>query len=191
MFGIDDPTAVTIAPTVPAVTGAGEGFFSNGNPASGQAATIVPDWWLNMIQGELRNVVTQAGITPVKGQNTQLQDALVKQFGGSSQLYPNGWAQLPGGMILQWASGVTAFGNGDTVYFPTPFKNNLFSINITDNNPSAWSTGAASLFPTAWGWGRLGAAPLAGFSLWGAKMQFNMNWGWSNLLQYSYIAIGN
>jgi hypothetical protein len=40
-----------------------EGYFTNGNPGGGIPATEVPDWWLNMVQEELRAVVVAGGLT--------------------------------------------------------------------------------------------------------------------------------
>ncbi len=51
MFRTDQATAVTALP-VPAAVGT-PGYFTGGNPATGQAATILDADWLNMVQEEL------------------------------------------------------------------------------------------------------------------------------------------
>lgn len=80
MRRIDNATAAGSAPAVPAPDT--EGFFTNGNPGSGVPATIIPDWWLNMVQEELYAPVTAAGLTPSKTTWTQLRQALYRLFGG-------------------------------------------------------------------------------------------------------------
>lgn len=66
MYRIDNETAVTVPPTVPPA--ATEGFWNSG--------TQIDDWWLNMIQDEIRSVVVQAGLTPDKEDNHQFSKAL-------------------------------------------------------------------------------------------------------------------
>ena len=74
MFRIDHSTA---AGALPAPGAAGtEGYFTDGDPGGGVAATVVQAWFLNMVQEELRYVVTQAGETPDKADNTQLYTAI-------------------------------------------------------------------------------------------------------------------
>lgn len=56
--------------------------FSNGNPASGQAATVVDADWLNAVQEGIIDVITFAGIALAKGDDTQLRDAIVALIAG-------------------------------------------------------------------------------------------------------------
>lgn len=51
--------------------------FTEGNPSQGIPATVVSDDWLNAVQGELVEVVEQAGITLDKQDNTQVLEALL------------------------------------------------------------------------------------------------------------------
>jgi hypothetical protein len=74
MFRIDNPTAVPAAPALPGPST--PGYFTNGNPSSAVAATIVDDWWLNQIQEEILAVIGAAGLTPSKADTTQLLQAL-------------------------------------------------------------------------------------------------------------------
>ncbi len=96
MFRIDNPTAVPSLPTVPAV--GAPGFFSNGNEQTGVKPTRVDDWFLNCIQEEILTVVTRAGLTPNKFDNTQLWQALVALYprqvlsAASTNYYVNGLA---------------------------------------------------------------------------------------------------
>lgn len=50
-------------------------LFVDGNPVTGTQATLVDDDWLNAVQEELCGLVESAGITLVKGTNTQLLQA--------------------------------------------------------------------------------------------------------------------
>ncbi len=52
------------------------GLFSDGNPSTGVLGTKVDDDWLNAVQEEICNLIEAAGITLVKGTNTQLRAAL-------------------------------------------------------------------------------------------------------------------
>ncbi|RON52936.1 hypothetical protein BK666_02230 [Pseudomonas frederiksbergensis] len=74
MYQIDNSTA---AATIPASTAAGTaGFFTDGNPATGVAATIMPAEYQNMLMMEVINVLNSAGVTPSKAVFTQLTTAI-------------------------------------------------------------------------------------------------------------------
>lgn len=81
MFRIDNSTAATALP-VPAAAGT-PGFFSNGNPGTGQPATILDADFCNIIQEELLNILAAAGITPSKTDRGQVLAALRAQFSAS------------------------------------------------------------------------------------------------------------
>jgi hypothetical protein len=74
MFAIDDATAVALMPTPEAAGTAG--FFTEGNPALGQAATYLRASFLNGLQQELLNLLSGAGITPSKTAYDQLLTGL-------------------------------------------------------------------------------------------------------------------
>lgn len=57
--------------------GSTAGQFTDGDPGNGVPATVVPAAWLNEIQGELLAVLTEGGVTPVKGVRTQVRDAIL------------------------------------------------------------------------------------------------------------------
>ena len=81
MYQIDNATASpTLAPSSAAGT---PGYFTDGNPATGIAATIVPAEFLNMLMMELVNVVTGAGLTLSKSSFNQLQLAM-RRYGQSA-----------------------------------------------------------------------------------------------------------
>ncbi|WP_232438140.1 hypothetical protein [Burkholderia ubonensis] len=78
MYQIDNSTAAT---SQPAATAAGSaGFFTDGNPATGAPATILPAEWLNAVMMELANVVTGAGLTLSKSTYNQVL-AAIKRIG--------------------------------------------------------------------------------------------------------------
>ncbi|UIN23520.1 hypothetical protein [Herbaspirillum frisingense] len=79
MYQIDNPTASSVleAPS-PAGT---PGYFTNGNPATGMAPTVVSAEFLNMLMMELVNLVSAAGITPSKSDLTQVAAAVRSLFG--------------------------------------------------------------------------------------------------------------
>ena len=87
MYRIDNSSAVSSRP-VPGPPGT-PGWFTNGNPAAAQEATIVDDWWCNSIQEEILTVIEQAGLNPDKASNTQLFEALnmLYQTGDLSSTY--------------------------------------------------------------------------------------------------------
>ena len=86
MYQIDNLTAVAAIPP-PSPVGT-VGYFTDGNPATGMAATILPAEFMNMLMMENLNVLSAADITPVKGQYNQLALAIAK-ICGSSQTWAN------------------------------------------------------------------------------------------------------
>jgi hypothetical protein len=74
MFRIDDSSAAVALPTPEAAQA--EGFFTEGNPSAGSPATLVRASWLNMVQEELRGIVTSAGLTPSKTNYGQVLQAI-------------------------------------------------------------------------------------------------------------------
>lgn len=54
-----------------------DNLFTNGDPALAVPSTEVDADWLNMTQEELLYVIEQAGLTPTKGTNTQLKQAIL------------------------------------------------------------------------------------------------------------------
>jgi hypothetical protein len=74
MYRIDNPTASTTLQT-PAPPGT-PGYWTGGDPASGESATIVDADWLNALQEEISYAIEQAGIVLSKTDRTQLAQAL-------------------------------------------------------------------------------------------------------------------
>lgn len=81
-------------------------MFTEGDPNTGVPATDVTDDWANAVQEEIIGVLTAAGITPDKPDNTQLAEAIavllerttppgtVAAFDGL--VAPTGWLMLEG-----------------------------------------------------------------------------------------------
>lgn len=81
MYQYDDPSVSATLPT-PAAAGTA-GYFTNGNPASGQAATLLTADYMNMVMLELLNIVTAGGVTPSKTSYNQVLSA-IKRIGQST-----------------------------------------------------------------------------------------------------------
>jgi hypothetical protein len=57
--------------------------FTEGNPTTGTPATVVTADWLNAVQTEIANVITEQGITLDKEDNTQLNAAIDNAINGA------------------------------------------------------------------------------------------------------------
>lgn len=89
MYQIDNSTA---AQAIPASTSAGsKGYFTDGNPATGTPATILPAEFMNMLMMENLNVLAAAGIAPDKSKFNQLALAISAITGSNLN-----WANLGG-----------------------------------------------------------------------------------------------
>lgn len=160
MYRIDDSTAATSLPT-PETAGA-EGFFTEGNPATGTPATNVRGSWLNMIQEELRAVVVAAGLTPSKTVFTQVRDAIASMYGGGRLLRTSVYTSV-GGTLYVSVNGAAPTTVGASSWTALPGTN---AIEYEGCGAGAGSSGAggqgastvgigASGGSGAWGRGRL------------------------------------
>lgn len=77
MDRITSDTAVEDAPSIPSLVGKTRGFFTKGSPGLGQPATILDDWWMNVLQEEIITVLEAAGITPDPEATNQLLQAII------------------------------------------------------------------------------------------------------------------
>lgn len=82
MQRIDHSTAVAVRPA-PAAAGT-PGYFTGGDPATGQKATVVTADFLNMVQEELIAILTAAGVVPDKASLSQVLTALQVLFLGKN-----------------------------------------------------------------------------------------------------------
>jgi|GEM_PF-4253526 len=140
MYQIDNPSA---AGTQPASTPAGTaGFFTDGNPAGGVPATIVPAEWLNAVQMELINAVIASGQTPSKVLFNQLAKAVTYLTSGNNQA---GFLKLPNGFIMQWGfSNLPGSSTSVTVTLPTTFPNIVFRSYACDTGSTTWPVGVSN-----------------------------------------------
>lgn len=91
MFRIDHASAV---PALPAGSPPGTpGYFTQGDPTTGQMATVVTQDWANIVQEELVAIVESAGIPLDKSDNTQVLQAI-------RLLAISRWLTLPTGTVL-------------------------------------------------------------------------------------------
>ncbi|HDR8928315.1 TPA: hypothetical protein QDB26_005341 [Burkholderia vietnamiensis] len=147
MYRIDDATAAT---SLPAPEAAGpEGYFTEGNPATGTPATKVRGSWMNMIQEELCAILAAAGIARSKTSYNQVNAALQKMYGGVIGSVRNGRMYVA-------AASATATYTADEVIVETslgaqPFR--VASINQTINLAGANGIGGMDT----------GSAPVNGY----------------------------
>lgn len=74
MYQYDHPTA---SPTLPAAGPAGTpGYFNNGDPVAGTPRSVLEQDFMNTLMLELLNVLSAASITPAKGTNDQVAEAI-------------------------------------------------------------------------------------------------------------------
>jgi hypothetical protein len=152
MFRIDDTSAVSSLPT-PEDAGT-EGYFTEGDPATGVPATQVRASWLNRIQEELRAIVVAAGLAPSKTSYTQVLAAITALMTPGQTLAGNGYRKFPGGLILQWGTVVTDASGNATTSFPIAFPLNLYGVVASASSSAGtvitnvYNSGGASIMTT-------------------------------------------
>lgn len=145
MYQIDNSSAIAVQP---ASTPAGPaGFFTDGNPAGGQQATIVPAEWLNSIQQELINAIKAAGIVPNKAAFNQL--ALAIQSGQGGYGTDTGVANA---YVVALATAPAPLENGQEI---------SFQVKTTNTGPSTLNLNGEGVLPIV----GLGLHPLQGNEL--------------------------
>lgn len=114
MYQIDVSSA---AATQPASTSPGTaGFFTDGNPVTGVAATIVPAEFLNSVMMEMLGVLTAANITPDKTKFSQLSTAIkaLIQSGAAGYVVDTGAANA---YAAAYTPAITALSDGMVLRF--------------------------------------------------------------------------
>lgn len=83
--------------------------FTQGDPATGTPATIVPAWWLNQVQEELATVIEEAGIALDGEDTTQLYEAIAALIAAALPASESveTLIVLPGAMMASDTDGVT------------------------------------------------------------------------------------
>ncbi|AQS88283.1 hypothetical protein AA101099_1761 [Neoasaia chiangmaiensis NBRC 101099] len=84
MFLNDEPSSVADMPAMPAATGNTPGWFTGGNPASGQGPSLVRFWHVNQLFAEFKAFLDAAGIAPQKGALNQVLTACQQMFAPAS-----------------------------------------------------------------------------------------------------------
>lgn len=94
-------------------TAAPGNLFTEGNPATATPATTVTDDWLNDVQGNICDVVEAAGLALVKGDYTQLRQAIQAMLIASQKavVINNATfeASVSNGEVVRWDSGNSRF----------------------------------------------------------------------------------
>src|SRR5260364_227423 len=105
MYQFDGPFAVTAPPA--STPQDSPGYFSDGNPATGQAATIVPAEFLNALMRECLNLLHAAGIAPDKAKFDQITAAIRRrsQTLGDERYVPVSGKGQPAGVATLNAQG--------------------------------------------------------------------------------------
>src|SRR5260363_9335 len=105
MYQFDGPFAVTAPPA--STPQDSPGYFSDGNPATGQAATIVPAEFLNALMRECLNLLHAAGIAPDKAKFDQITAAIrrLSQTLGDERYVPVSEKGQPEGVATLNAQG--------------------------------------------------------------------------------------
>lgn len=151
MDRVHHPTTLA---TPPAVDAHGTpGYPTEGNPGSGVQATVLTAWVVHSLIEEIRAVIVAGGLTPAKGDLTQLRTALAALYGGGGTLGANGWQRLPGGLIVQWGAVARAsrtLSTNTVVTFPLAFPNACYVVipTIDFDNPGLLDMSAGADTPT-------------------------------------------
>lgn len=114
MYQIDNSS---VAGTQPASSPAGTaGFFTDGNPATGVAATVVPAEFLNSVMLELLGVLQSAGIQPDKTKSNQIAAAInsIVQGGAKTYTLDTGTANT---FIAGYSPAITTLTDGLILHF--------------------------------------------------------------------------
>ncbi|WP_175725175.1 hypothetical protein [Burkholderia ambifaria] len=146
MYRIDDATAATSLPT-PEAAGT-EGYFTEGNPATGTPATKVRGSWLNMLQEELCAILAAAGIARSKTTYNQVNSALQKMYS------PVIGAQRNLAMNVTAAS-ASATLTADQIVVATALNGQTFMLSSFNKTINLATTGAGGM--------DTGAAPVSGY----------------------------
>lgn len=146
MYRIDDATAATSLPT-PESAGA-EGYFTEGNPATGTPATKIRGSWLNMVQEELCAILAAAGIARSKTNYNQVNSALQKMYspvvGAARNL-----------VMSVTSASATATLTADQIVVATALNGQTFALSSINKTINLATTGAGGM--------DTGSAPVSGF----------------------------
>ncbi|WP_168794685.1 hypothetical protein [Paraburkholderia aromaticivorans] len=135
MYQIDGSTAAT---SKPASTALGTvGYFTDGNPATGVPATIVPAEFFNSVMLELMNAITGAGLPLSKSTTNQLYTAIqtIAQGGGANYALDTGTANT---YAATYAPTIAAPGDGMVRAFKVKTANTGASTFALDGSATTY-----------------------------------------------------
>lgn len=113
------------------------GEYTNGNVAQGIPPTIINAEMLNTFQREMVNVVEGSGLSLDPDDNGQLLKGIKKTIKDEmvASLGPNGFQQLPNGLIIQWGAVQIDANSTQENDFPKPFTKQCYSLQVTLTYP--------------------------------------------------------
>lgn len=142
----DHDSAVAVRPATAAAGTAG--WFQDGNPAEGIRGTVLEADFLNDLVANLLAVLTAGGVTPVKGEDNNLRDAILAMIAGGT---------VPVGAIVSFAATAapTGYVKANGVLLSRATYASLWAhaqasgAIVSDatwvtSRPGAWSTGDGS-----------------------------------------------
>lgn len=101
--------------------------FTDGDPLNGTPASKDSAAYQNMVFDELINLISGAGLVPDENDVTQILQAIRNGGRPARTVSQNDYAELPGGLILQWGNTVTTNGAGVWT-FPIPFPEGCVAV---------------------------------------------------------------
>lgn len=142
MYQIDNDTAST---SLPASTSEGTpGYFTDGNPATGLAATVLPAEFMNMVMMEMANLVTSAGLSLSKSDHTQVTQAVTALIATLATVNWSHVTDIPNTLVHTNAGEIPVFG-GVELSAALPFIDFHYGSGSTDYNVRILNDGDGSL----------------------------------------------
>jgi len=142
----DHGSAVAVRPAAAAAGTAG--WFQDGNPAEGIRGTVLEADFLNDLVANLMAVLTAGGVTPVKGDDNNLRDAILAMIAGGTvpvgAIVPFAAAAAPTGYVK--ANGVLLSRSTYASLWAHAQASGAIVSDATwlAGRPGAWSTGDGS-----------------------------------------------
>lgn len=135
MFQIDNDTSSL---NLPAPTAANRpGYFVDGDPAKGLAATILPAEFMNMLMMEFINLVKASGLTPNKADYTQLSQAIPALIAKLATVDWSKVTNIPADLVhantVPTFSGVGLFSSTPYVDFHYGSDASQFNVRVINN----------------------------------------------------------
>lgn len=144
----------------------------------------------SFVQGSNGNIykslTTNTNVNPVSDGGTNWQIAFGSFADFANNKADNGYQKLPNGLIIQWGSGTTVTGNGDSVSYPIAFPTAARQVVVTEGSPAGWLSPPS---PTIYG-GRISGTTT--FLVSGVRILTGTNVpAYQAGISYRWIAIGH